>query len=48
MINRVSAAPDGCVQYFTGTTGTLNTFNNGGSATHLANQDYTICISLVT
>lgn len=43
--------PDGCLQYFTGITGTLASFNFPTStgvvtstATHLANQDYTMCI----
>ena len=40
-------APEGCVQWFTGTSGTLSSFNNGGTSTHLASQDYTICIRLL-
>ena len=40
-------APDGCLQYFTGTTGTIETYNyNGGAGTGvlLADQDYSACI----
>lgn len=38
-------APDGCLQYFTGTTGTIDTFNyNAGSGVLLTNQDYAACI----
>ena len=33
----------GCSQWFTGVTGTLQSFNFAGGM-HLANQDYTICI----
>lgn len=39
-------APQGCLQYFYGsTTGTVRSFNQGGSpAYHLANQKQSICI----
>ena len=33
----------GCTQWFTGVTGTLQSYNFAGGK-HLANQDYTICI----
>ena len=33
----------GCTQWFTGVTGTLQSYNFAGGV-HLANQDYTICI----
>ena len=33
----------GCSQWFTGVTGTLQSYNFAGGV-HLANQDYTICI----
>merc|ERR1712156_650692 len=38
--------PAGCLQFFSGDTGTVNTFNwNGiGASTHLANQNYDVCI----
>jgi len=38
--------PAGCLQYFTGQMGMVNTFNwNGiGASTHLANQNYQVCI----
>merc|ERR1739838_454794 len=38
--------PAGCLQFFTGATGTVNTFNWAAVATstHLANQDYDICV----
>lgn len=35
--------PDGCLQYFTGTTGTVYTYNYQGGY-HLANQNYQNCI----
>ena len=35
----VSAPPLGCAQYFTGTTGTVNSWNYASSF-HLANLDY--------
>lgn len=49
------AGPMGCLQYFTGTTGNIMSFNFpsggmgtngpvGAAATHLNNQDYKICI----
>jgi len=41
--------PPGCLQYFTGTTGTVSSFNWQGvttrtSSVHLQNQDYNICV----
>merc|ERR1712203_863338 len=38
--------PAGCLQFFTGATGTVNTFNwkTVTTSTHLANQDYDVCI----
>jgi len=38
--------PAGCLQYFTGQMGMVNTFNwNGiGASTHLANQNYQVCV----
>ena len=33
----------GCTQWFTGVTGTLQSYNFAGGK-HLANQDYTVCI----
>lgn len=41
--------PPGCLQYFTGTTGTASSFNWQGvttrtSSVHLQNQDYNICV----
>jgi len=38
-------APDGCSQYFTGTTGTISTYNyNAGAGVLLNNQHYSACI----
>ncbi|KAM7354515.1 uncharacterized protein ACRADG_006165 [Cochliomyia hominivorax] len=37
-------APAGCLQYFTGTEGVLQTFNFADNGRHLANQDYRICM----
>jgi hypothetical protein len=38
-------APNGCTQYLTGTTGTLETYNyNSASGQLLQNQDYAICV----
>jgi len=37
----------GCLQWFTGNTGTVSTFNwqgTGVASTHLANQDYNVCV----
>eukprot|EP00095_Tigriopus_kingsejongensis_P010887 maker-scaffold86_size395752-snap-gene-2.34 protein:Tk10887 transcript:maker-scaffold86_size395752-snap-gene-2.34-mRNA-1 annotation:"conserved hypothetical protein" len=40
-----SSVPQGCLQYHTGASGTLRTFNFLNNAdNHLANQDYSICI----
>jgi len=37
--------PTGCLQYFTGTSGTISTFNwVDRTSVHLQNQDYTVCI----
>merc|ERR1719418_409745 len=38
--------PAGCLQFFTGATGTVNTFNwaTATTSTHLANQDYDVCV----
>merc|ERR1719410_1569797 len=37
--------PTGCLQFFTGDTGTVSTFNyNGLTSTHLANQNYDVCV----
>merc|ERR1712013_597453 len=38
-------APNGCLQYFTGETGTVTTFNyNSAQGVLLTNQDYSICM----
>ncbi|XP_044252899.1 uncharacterized protein LOC123003909 [Tribolium madens] len=37
-------APVGCLQYHTGTTGTVKTMNFAENGRHLADQDYNICI----
>jgi len=43
--NAKNRAPDGCLQYFTSSAGTLETFNyNSGTGVHLVNQDYCKCI----
>jgi len=35
----------GCLQWFTGNTGTVSTFGwTGVTSTHLANQDYNVCV----
>lgn len=36
-------APSGCLQYFTGISGSVRSFNFQGGA-HLANMDYSVCI----
>jgi len=40
------AGQEGCLQFFTGTTGTVRTFNwvDVAGSTHLQNQDYNICV----
>ncbi|KAJ8890645.1 hypothetical protein PR048_010154 [Dryococelus australis] len=39
------AANDGCVQYFTGVSGQIKSYNyNTGAGLQLSNQDYTACI----
>jgi len=42
--------PAGCLQFFTGATGTVNTFNwaTATTSTHLANQDYDVCVRRLT
>merc|ERR1712203_1277576 len=42
--------PAGCLQFFTGATGTVNTFNWATVTwgTHLANQDYDVCVRRLT
>ncbi|KAJ3624187.1 hypothetical protein MTP99_017832 [Tenebrio molitor] len=37
-------APAGCLQYHTGTTGTIQTMNFADNGRHLAEQDYNICM----
>lgn len=38
-------APNGCLQYYTGVSGTIRSFNyDGTSGRQLSNQDYSICI----
>ncbi|XP_050298218.1 uncharacterized protein LOC126737379 isoform X2 [Anthonomus grandis grandis] len=37
-------SPPGCLQYFTGRYGTVQTMNFADNGRHLANQDYNICI----
>ena len=37
-------APDGCLQFFTGVSGTVCSFNFDGDNVHLAMQYYTICV----
>ena len=38
-------APQGCLQYFTGSTGTITTYNyNSAGGVLLTNQDYSICV----
>merc|ERR1712241_113121 len=40
--------PPGCLQFYTGTTGTVKTFNyvtaTEATSTHLQNQDYNVCV----
>ena len=41
--------PRGCLQYFTGTTGTITTYNyNSGGGVLLTNQDYSICLRSIS
>lgn len=54
----IISAPNGCLQYYTGTTGTINSFNYGGAANTLlsaslvtgtrqmVNLNYGICIRM--
>merc|ERR1712029_144217 len=49
--NSEKGGPPGCLQYYTGNTGTVQSFNYpigstslGSTVTHLANQRYTICM----
>lgn len=37
-------APSGCLQYFTGSEGMIQTFNFAENGRHLANQDYKACV----
>ena len=38
-------APNSCLQYYTGVSGTIRSFNyDGVNGRHLSNQDYSICI----
>ena len=40
-----AAPPEGCLQFFTGSAGSLNSFNyNDGNGVLLFNQDYTACV----
>ena len=39
-----SEPPQGCLQWLTGVSGMLSSFNNGGTNTHLTGQDYTSCV----
>ncbi|CAG9802277.1 unnamed protein product [Chironomus riparius] len=39
-----SRSPTGCLQYFTGTEGIIQTFNFAENGRHLANQNYRSCI----
>lgn len=41
-------APQGCLQYFTESTGFLQTFNFAENGRHLANQNYKICFKQMT
>jgi len=42
--NAKNKAPDQCLQYFTASSGTFETYNyNSGNGKHLANQDYCYC-----
>ena len=36
--------PDGCLQWLEGVTGSVQSFNAGGTGTHLAGQEYTVCV----
>ncbi len=36
-------APDGCLQYFTGTSGTISSYNHQGGV-QLADQNYNLCL----
>jgi len=43
--NSKMLAPSGCLQYYTGSTGTISTYNyNSANGQLLANQDYSACI----
>ena len=39
----LKTAPEGCLQWYTGATGTVASYNFQGG-THLANQDYEACV----
>lgn len=41
------SAPDGCLQYFTGVSGQILSFNyNSGSGLQLSNTDYSVCVRM--
>merc|ERR1712150_359068 len=47
--NHDMGGPAGCLQYYTGDMGTVNSFNwqgfaAGSNSVHLANHDYDVCI----
>ena len=43
----LSTASDGCLQYFTGVSGQMFSFNyNDGSGLQLSNTDYSICVRM--
>ena len=43
----VLTAGDGCLQYFTGVSGNVFSYNyNDGSGLQLSNTDYTICVRM--
>merc|ERR1712223_803408 len=45
--NMDGGGPTGCLQWFTGNTGTVKSFNwqgTGTASTHLANQKYNVCV----
>jgi len=45
LCNSKLKAPQGCNQYFTGASGTIETYNyNSAAGTLLADQDYSICV----
>ncbi|XP_059094264.1 uncharacterized protein LOC131889223 isoform X1 [Tigriopus californicus] len=45
--NSLVRAPDGCLQYFTGVSGQILSFNyNSGSGLQLSNTDYSVCVRM--